>query len=85
MEGYETGSLLRNLSRSKIGMAGLIMTVLVTLMAVFAPVLAPYGQEQIIPGVAANIVSGGDPALAGWQMRSTQTLRLPTEQSITPQ
>ena len=47
MEGYETGSLLRNLSRSKIGMAGLIMTVLVTLMAVFAPVLAPYDPYKV--------------------------------------
>jgi len=48
MEGYETGSLWRNLSRSKIGMAGLIMTVLVTFMAVFAPVLAPYNPYEVV-------------------------------------
>lgn len=43
-----------------------IMTILIyAILAVFAGVLAPYGQEQIIPGVAANIIPGGDPALGG--------------------
>lgn len=47
MEGFETGTLWRSLSRSKIGMAGLIMTVLVTFMAVFAPLLAPYDPYEV--------------------------------------
>lgn len=47
MEGFETGTLWRSLSRSKIGMAGLIMTVLVTIMAVFAPLLAPYDPYEV--------------------------------------
>lgn len=43
-----------------------IMTILIyAILAIFAGVLAPYGQEQIIPGVAANITPGGDPALGG--------------------
>jgi peptide/nickel transport system permease protein len=43
-----------------------IMTILIyAVLAIFAGVLAPYGQEQIIPGVAANITPGGDPALGG--------------------
>ncbi|WP_296428098.1 ABC transporter permease [Yoonia sp.] len=43
-----------------------VLTILIyAVLAIFAGVLAPYGQEQIIPGVAANIVPGGDPALGG--------------------
>jgi peptide/nickel transport system permease protein len=43
-----------------------ILTILIyAILAVFAPIFAPYGQEQIIPGVAANIVPGGDVALGG--------------------
>lgn len=43
-----------------------ILTILIyAVLAIFAGVFAPYGQEQIIPGVAANIVPGGDPALGG--------------------
>ncbi|PUB17139.1 ABC transporter permease [Yoonia sediminilitoris] len=43
-----------------------ILTILIyAILAIFAGVFAPYGQEQIIPGVAANIVPGGDPALGG--------------------
>ncbi|MFA8441701.1 ABC transporter permease [Yoonia sp.] len=43
-----------------------ILTILVyAVFAIFAGVIAPYGQEQIIPGVAANIIPGGDPALGG--------------------
>jgi len=43
-----------------------IMTVLIyAIFAIFAGIIAPYGQEQIIPGVAANIIPGGDPALGG--------------------
>jgi peptide/nickel transport system permease protein len=44
---------------------GVLTIVIYALLAVFAGVLAPYGQEQIIPGVAANIAPGGDPALGG--------------------
>ena len=43
-----------------------ILTILVyTILAVFAGLIAPYGQEEIILGAAANIVPGGDPALGG--------------------
>ncbi len=43
-----------------------ILTILIyAILAIFAPAFAPYGQEQIIPGVAANIVPGGDVALGG--------------------
>lgn len=43
-----------------------ILTILIyAVLAIFAGALAPYGQEEIIQGVAANIVAGGDPALGG--------------------
>ena len=43
-----------------------ILTILIyAIFAIFAAVIAPYGQEQIVPGVAANIIPGGDPALGG--------------------
>ncbi|MDP5086752.1 MAG: ABC transporter permease [Yoonia sp.] len=43
-----------------------ILTILIyAIFAVFAGVIAPYGQEQIVPGVAANIIPGGDPAMGG--------------------
>jgi len=43
-----------------------ILTILIyAIFAIFAGLIAPYGQEQIIPGVAANIIPGGDPALGG--------------------
>lgn len=44
---------------------GILTILLYLLVAVFAGALAPYGQDQIIPGVAANIIPGGDPALGG--------------------
>ncbi|WP_439153720.1 ABC transporter permease [Yoonia sp.] len=44
---------------------GILMILIYAFVAITAPWLAPYGQEQIIPGVAANIVPGGDPALGG--------------------
>lgn len=44
---------------------GVMIILIYAVLAIFAGVLAPYGQEQIIPGVAANIVPGGDPALGG--------------------
>ena len=43
-----------------------IMTILIyAIFAIFAGAIAPYGQEQILPGVAANIIPGGDPAMGG--------------------
>ena len=43
-----------------------ILTILIyAVLAIFAAFIAPYGQEQIISGVAANIIPGGDPALGG--------------------
>lgn len=43
-----------------------ILTILVyAILAIFAGAIAPYGQEQILEGVAANITPGGDPALGG--------------------
>ncbi len=43
-----------------------ILTILIyAIFAIFAGAIAPYGQESIIPGVAANIIPGGDPALGG--------------------
>ncbi|MEL6840376.1 MAG: ABC transporter permease [Pseudomonadota bacterium] len=44
---------------------GLLTILIYAIFAVFAGAIAPYGQEQIIPGVAANIVPGGDPAMGG--------------------
>ena len=43
-----------------------ILTILIyAIFAIFAGAIAPYGQEQIIPGVAANVIPGGDPAMGG--------------------
>jgi peptide/nickel transport system permease protein len=43
-----------------------IMTILIyAVLAIFAAFIAPYGQEEIISGVAANIIPGGDPAMGG--------------------
>ena len=44
---------------------GILVILIYAFVAIFAPLLAPYGQEQILSGVAANIVPGGDPALGG--------------------
>lgn len=44
---------------------GILVILTYAILAIFAQVIAPYGQEQIIPGVAANITPGGDPALGG--------------------
>lgn len=44
---------------------GILIIIIYVFVAVFAGFLAPYGQDQIIQGVAANIVPGGDPALGG--------------------
>ncbi|MDX8353045.1 ABC transporter permease [Cognatiyoonia sp. IB215182] len=44
---------------------GVLVILIYAVLAIFAGAIAPYGQEQIIPGVAANIVPGGDPAMGG--------------------
>lgn len=44
---------------------GILTIIIYAIFAIFAGIIAPYGQEQIIPGVAANVIPGGDPALGG--------------------
>ena len=44
---------------------GILTIIIYAIFAIFAGAIAPYGQEQIIPGVAANLIPGGDPALGG--------------------
>ncbi|WP_146590292.1 ABC transporter permease [Puniceibacterium confluentis] len=44
---------------------GLFTILIYALLAIFAGVIAPHGQEQILQGVAANIPPGGDPAIGG--------------------
>ncbi len=44
---------------------GVLIILIYAIFAIFAGVIAPYGQDQILQGVAANIVPGGDPALGG--------------------
>ena len=44
---------------------GILTIILYTIVSVFAGAIAPHGQEEILQGVAANIVAGGDPALGG--------------------
>ena len=44
---------------------GILIIIIYIFVAVFAGFLAPYGQDQIIQGVAANIVPGGNPDLGG--------------------
>lgn len=44
---------------------GLLIILIYIVVAVFAGAIAPYGQDEIIQGAAANVVAGGDPALGG--------------------
>ena len=44
---------------------GILTIIIYAIFAIFAGAIAPYGQEQIIPGVAANIIPGGNPAMGG--------------------
>lgn len=44
---------------------GVMIILIYAFVAIFAAALAPYGQEQILQGVAANITPGGDPTLGG--------------------
>ncbi|MEP3345115.1 MAG: ABC transporter permease [Litoreibacter sp.] len=42
---------------------GVLIIIIYAIVSIFAGVLAPYGQEEILG--AANVVAGGDPALGG--------------------
>ncbi|MFT6120989.1 MAG: peptide/nickel transport system permease protein, partial [Yoonia sp.] len=44
---------------------GVMIILVYAILAIFAGVIAPYGQDEILQGVAANIIPGGDPALGG--------------------
>lgn len=44
---------------------GVMMIIIYAIVAIFAGAIAPYGQDEILQGVAANIIPGGDPALGG--------------------
>ena len=44
---------------------GILVILVYIVLAVCAQWIAPYGQEEIIAGVAANIPAGGDPAIGG--------------------
>jgi peptide/nickel transport system permease protein len=44
---------------------GIMIIIIYILVAIFAAVIAPHGQDEILQGVAANITAGGDPALGG--------------------
>lgn len=44
---------------------GLLVILIYAFVAIFAGVIAPYGQDQILEGIAANIPPGGDPAMGG--------------------
>ena len=42
-----------------------LVIIIYAILAIFASLIAPYGQDEIIQGVAANIIPGGDPAMGG--------------------
>ena len=44
---------------------GILVIIIYAILAIFAGVIAPYGQDEILQGVAANITPGGDPAMGG--------------------
>jgi len=44
---------------------GLQIIIIYIILAIFAGAIAPYGQDEILQGVPANIIPGGDPALGG--------------------
>ena len=47
-ESYESAGFWRKFMGNKMGMVGLIMIILVTFMAIFAPALAPYDPYEIV-------------------------------------
>lgn len=44
---------------------GIFVIICYIVLTLFAGVIAPYGQDEILQGVPANIIPGGDPALGG--------------------
>jgi peptide/nickel transport system permease protein len=44
---------------------GILIIIIYVIVAIFAGAIAPYGQDEIIQGAAANVIAGGDPALGG--------------------
>lgn len=44
---------------------GVLVIIIYVVVAVFAQWIAPYGQDEIIQGAAANVVAGGNPAIGG--------------------
>ena len=60
---YGTRKLFRSMPLT--AAFGVMMILIYGTVAIFAGLIAPYGQEQILQGVAANITPGGDPALGG--------------------
>lgn len=42
---------------------GILVIIIYAILAIFAPLIAPYGEEQVLG--AANVIPGGDPALGG--------------------
>lgn len=44
---------------------GIFVIICYIALTLFAGVIAPYGQDEILQGVPANIIPGGDPALGG--------------------
>lgn len=44
---------------------GIFVIIVYIILAVFAGAIAPYGQEEILQGVPANVIPGGNPDLGG--------------------
>ncbi|SEW42624.1 peptide/nickel transport system permease protein [Cognatiyoonia koreensis] len=44
---------------------GILIIIVYIILAVFAGAIAPHGQDEILQGVAANVIAGGDPAMGG--------------------
>ncbi len=42
---------------------GILIIIIYVIMAVFAPIIAPYGQEEVL--ASANVIPGGNPAMGG--------------------
>lgn len=40
---------------------GILVIIIYAILAIFATVIAPHGQDEILQGVAANIIPGADP------------------------
>jgi peptide/nickel transport system permease protein len=56
------GIVLRRVVKNRSGVIGLVLTFLVLVVTVFAPLLAPYDPNQIVPGAAAL----ASPSAAHW-------------------